>query len=80
MFVTARFEKSQSRQLLTLPPEAVVTEGVQTLVFCPDKSGYRKVPVEIGLRQSDWVEISKGLNRGQVVVRRAQSLLEGLRQ
>jgi len=80
MFVTARFDKSQSRQILTLPPEAVVTEGIQNLVFCPDKGGYRKVPVEIGLRQSDWVEISKGLQSGQVVVRRGQSLLEGLRK
>jgi membrane fusion protein (multidrug efflux system) len=61
---------SERDDAMTIPSEAVLTEGDQTLVFVvnPD-STVAKTPVELGLRRAGTVEVRSGLEPGQTVVR-----------
>ncbi len=64
---------------LLIPDEAIFAEGNQTLVFAvkPD-STVTRVPVELGVRQSQMVEVLNGLEPGMMVVRAGhQKLGEG---
>lgn len=72
---------SERAAALTIPSEAVLTEGDQTLVFMvnPDSS-VMKTPVELGLRLRGTVEVLSGLEAGQTVVRAGhQKLFPGAR-
>jgi membrane fusion protein (multidrug efflux system) len=55
---------------LTIPSEAVFVEGDQAYVFVvnPD-STFQRAPVTLGTRLADAVEVTKGLQGGQRVVR-----------
>jgi membrane fusion protein (multidrug efflux system) len=55
---------------MTIPSDAVLTEGDQTLVFVvnPDSTVVKK-PIELGLRRAATVEVRSGLEPGQSVVR-----------
>lgn len=64
---------------LTIPSEAVFGSGAQTFVFIvkPD-STVARVPLTLGTRTSDVVEVVSGLERGMTVVRAGhQKLFDG---
>ncbi len=70
---------SQRDNALMIPDEAVFAEGNQSLVFVvkPD-STVTRVPVTLGSRQRETVEVVKGLEAGMKVVRAGhQKLYEG---
>ena len=61
---------TQRASALTVPSEAVYFEGAQAIVLVvgPD-STVAPTPVTLGTRTPDRVEVTQGLNAGQVVVR-----------
>jgi len=64
---------------LTIPSEAVFGSGSQSFVFIvkPD-STVARVPLTLGTRMADVVEVVDGLNRGMTVVRAGhQKLFDG---
>jgi RND family efflux transporter MFP subunit len=64
---------------LTIPSEAVFGSGTQSFVFVvkPD-STVTRVPLTLGTRMSDAVEVVDGLKEGMIVVRAGhQKLFEG---
>jgi membrane fusion protein, multidrug efflux system len=70
---------SERPNALTIPSEAVFGSGNQSFVFVvkPDSSVTR-VPLTLGTRMSDVVEVTDGLKEGMVVVRAGhQKLFEG---
>ena len=70
---------SQRANALTIPNEAIFVEGDQSYVFVvnPD-STFQRAPVTLGTRLSDAVEVTRGLEPGQRVVRAGhQKLFEG---
>lgn len=70
---------SERPQALTVPAEAVFVEGDQALVYAlkPD-STVTRVPVTLGTRSADVVEVVAGLDPGMQVVRAGhQKLFEG---
>jgi membrane fusion protein (multidrug efflux system) len=72
---------SERQNAITIPNEAVFFEGDQSLVFVvkPD-STVTRTALTLGTRQSDVVEVLKGLAPGQRVVRAGhQKLFEGAR-
>jgi len=72
---------SERSNALTVPNEAVFASGNQSFVFVvkPDSSATR-VPVTLGTRLPDVVEIVQGLQPGMTVVRAGhQKLFEGAR-
>jgi membrane fusion protein (multidrug efflux system) len=72
---------SERMNAITIPSEAVFAEGNQTLVYVvqPD-STVARVPVTLGTRLSDVVEVTQGLEPGARVVRAGhQKLFEKAR-
>lgn len=72
---------SERPNAVTIPNEAVFFEGDQSLVYVvkPD-STVTRTPLTLGTRQSDVVEVLKGLAPGQRIVRAGhQKLFEGAR-
>lgn len=80
MFMRATFATQRSQTVLTVPPEAVVVEGTQALVFRPQAEGFEKIPVEVGVRADEWLEVRGDLKEGQEIVRQGQAALEVLRR
>jgi membrane fusion protein, multidrug efflux system len=67
------------RQALTVPAEAVFSDGDRSFVYLvkPD-STVARTPVRLGIRLSDAVEVTEGLAAGATVVRAGhQKLYEG---
>jgi len=60
---------SQRAQAITVPSEAVFSEGGETLVYVvkPD-STVERTPLTLGTRQADVVEVVKGLSSGARIV------------
>ena len=76
MFVQAHFEVRKARQVLAVPPEAVVVEGTRSVVFRSQGGGWQRVPVEVGERTSDWVEVKGNLTEGELVAASGLTALE----
>lgn len=70
MFVSAKLEQPQNRQALLVPPAAVQQLDGRSVVFtASDKPGVFVVtPVETGLATETFIEIVKGLKKGDRVV------------
>jgi Cu(I)/Ag(I) efflux system membrane fusion protein len=61
--------KSQKRNSLSLPIDAVIRDGRGSTVWIQkDKSTFKSVMVQTGLETGDRIEIRSGLNSGDVVV------------
>lgn len=76
MFVQATFKDEAPQTLLTLPASSVTVEGTQHVVFRPTGKGFQRVEVEVGRQGGDWVQIKKGLQKGDRVVAEARRLLQ----
>jgi membrane fusion protein, multidrug efflux system len=68
MFVNATLILAEHKQVLALPPAALVTEGAEKSVFIAEQGTARQVPVGTGLDDGVWVEITKGLADEMAVV------------
>jgi membrane fusion protein, copper/silver efflux system len=76
MFVSVSFETA-SRETLVVPSEAVMRTGTRSVVILADGAGnFRPVDVEIGLENDGNVEVTSGLEPGQLVVVSGQFLLD----
>lgn len=72
--VSAVLEQIESA--LTIPNEAVFVNNEQTMVFVvANDSTVARATIELGLRFTDIVEVTQGLQEGQVVVRAGQQKL-----
>ena len=70
---------SERPNALTIPNEAIFGSGDQSFVFVVNKdSTVARVPLKLGLRMADVVEVVEGLKEGMTVVRAGhQKLFEG---
>jgi RND family efflux transporter MFP subunit len=65
-------------QALVLPPQAVVSQAKGKSVFIVDQGLAKSIPVQAGISDGHWIEITSGLSGGEdVVVVGKQKLLEG---
>jgi membrane fusion protein, copper/silver efflux system len=61
--------RSEPREALTVLRDAVVDTGAQRLVFvATEPASFEPMPVELGIRVGDRVEVRRGLSEGQMVV------------
>ncbi|MFO0579390.1 MAG: efflux RND transporter periplasmic adaptor subunit [Polyangia bacterium] len=77
-FITARFvpPADAGAQLLRVPSDAVVSDGLQAVVFVQLEPGrFRRTPVTIGRQQDGVTEIRSGLRAGERVVAHGALLL-----
>ncbi|MEO6733653.1 MAG: efflux RND transporter periplasmic adaptor subunit [Ferruginibacter sp.] len=69
--------KSQQRNVLTLPVDAVIRDGKGAIVWTrTNKNTFKNKMVEVGLETDDRIEIRSGLTEGDVVIISGAYLLQ----
>ena len=69
MFAEVVLPIGRKRKVLSLPQEAVVTMENQSVVYIQEEPGhYRRHPVVVGEKSAGWVEITSGIEAGELVV------------
>ncbi len=77
MFVRATIPIGESRNVLAVKPESVVQHENQSFVFVDMHGGsFKRIDVSTGHASDDWIEITKGLSQGQLVVSNGAFLLK----
>ena len=77
MFVRVAIPMGEVRQTLSVKPESVIQHENQQFVFVHMPSGaFKRVDVATGLASEEWVEVTKGLSPGQLVVTNGAFLLK----
>jgi cobalt-zinc-cadmium efflux system membrane fusion protein len=77
MFVRVTIPIGPPRQALSIKPESVVQHENQQFVFVDMTGGtYKRVDVATGQASEDWVEVTKGLSPGELVVTKGAFLLK----
>ena len=71
--VVVRAVTDMRTQVLTIPREALQTDGADHYVYVVEEGKLRRTPVEIGLLNSMRVEIRKGLKAQDTIALRAMS-------
>lgn len=64
MFVTIQLQSNPYRVPLAVPQSAVQSLEGENVVFVRDGEALQAVPVELGRRTQDWVEVREGLEPG----------------
>lgn len=77
MRIRGRVETGRVTGALVVPSDAVVPTEQGPFVWVPKGSGTRRVPVTVGRRNDEWVEIRSGLSEGDPVLRVASSAAKG---
>ncbi|TWT71453.1 efflux RND transporter periplasmic adaptor subunit [Crateriforma conspicua] len=77
MFVRVTIPIGEAREALSVKPESVVQHENQEFVFVDESGGtFKRVDVATGQTSDEWVEVTKGLQPGQLVVTRGAFLLK----
>ncbi len=77
MFVRVAIPIGEPRQALSIKPESILQHENQEFVFVDLSGGeFKKVNVTTGQASDDWVEVTKGLSPGQLVVTHGTFLLK----
>jgi len=77
MFATINFTRSASKEVLTVPTEAVIQTGQRSVVMVAEAEGrFLPVEVQLGAESGGQTEIRKGLEAGQKVVVSGQFLID----
>ncbi len=77
MFVRVTVPVGDSREALSIKPEAVVQHENKQFVFLDMQRGvFKRVDVSTGRASDDWIEITSGLSAGQLVVTHGAFLLK----
>jgi macrolide-specific efflux system membrane fusion protein len=66
--VTVSVQLANKSGILWLPPAAIREVGGVTFVIVNASGGPKRIDVEVGLQTADKVEITSGLQEGQVVI------------
>jgi RND family efflux transporter MFP subunit len=75
MFAEVIVELQRHHDALVVPPAALVSEGASKFVFAVDQGVARKIPVETGIDDGLWVEITSGLTGAEDIVVTGKSRL-----
>jgi len=79
MFAEVVLELRRHPDALVVPPAALVSEGSSKFVFTVEQGVARKIPVETGIDDGLWIEITSGLTGAEnVVVTGKARLSDGL--
>lgn len=83
MFAKVRIRTAESKDVVTIPDEAVVRRSGESLAFLvvadpadPARTVARRVPIHIGIESEGRAEIRSGISPGDRVVVKGQTLLD----
>lgn len=74
-FAEVTFFTNQRRDAVTVPSDAILTDGTQSYVFIVEAETATKVPVDTGVVGNGITEILSGLTGGETLVIKGQSYL-----
>jgi RND family efflux transporter MFP subunit len=78
MYATLKVLLAERKDVPTVPFAAVVWQGRETFCCRVEAGKVRRVPIKLGLRVGDRVEVATGLTAGQeIVLARADALTDG---
>ena len=78
MYANTTLELERRDHVLTIPVQAVITNGNQSSVLVVDSQDHVQTRnVTLGLRGSNLVEVSNGLSEGERVITGGQSNYQG---
>ena len=78
MYASVEILLEQRDNVLTVPAAAIIREGAETFCATITNGKVNRVPVKLGLRVGEDVEVSSGLDDSQtVVLARAATLQTG---
>jgi membrane fusion protein (multidrug efflux system) len=67
-FVRARVTTDVHEDVVAVPRKALVSEAGATFVFVAEADSVRRVDVQTGYTDGDWIEIASGVHAGEEVV------------
>ncbi len=77
MFVRVTIPIGKARKALSVKPESVVQHENQSFVFVDESGGtFKRIDVSTGQASEEWVEVTEGLQPGQLVVTHGAFLLK----
>lgn len=77
MFVRVTIPVGEARDALSVRPQSVVQHENQSFVFVDESGGtFKRVDVSTGQASDEWVEVTEGLQPGQLVVTHGAFLLK----
>lgn len=76
MFAKVEIPTQTRPNVLAVKSEAIVTKNGKLLVYVAENGAAVEKEVSVGLDNGTWVEITKGLNAGEQVVIKGQTLVE----
>jgi cobalt-zinc-cadmium efflux system membrane fusion protein len=77
MYVRVAVPVGEKRDVLSVKPESVVQHENRQFVFVAMSGGsFKRVDIATGLVSDDWIEVTKGLSAGQLVVTEGAFLLK----
>jgi RND family efflux transporter MFP subunit len=68
MFVEVRIAIGAKEDVVTIPRKAILYKQNKTYVFVVNQSQVSQREIELGLTEEDYVEVTSGLNEGEVIV------------
>ncbi|QGU00451.1 hypothetical protein SYNTR_1857 [Candidatus Syntrophocurvum alkaliphilum] len=76
MFAQLRINTISADDVLCVPRNAVIPRGGQQVVFIVDEENRaRQIEVETGVESSQWIEVLNGMEEGQKVITRGNTLV-----
>ncbi|HEX3019674.1 MAG TPA: efflux RND transporter periplasmic adaptor subunit [Chitinispirillaceae bacterium] len=75
MYIPVKVIIDRKNQVVSLPIEAVISQGVEKFVFVVKDLMAKKVPVKLGIRDENLLEIVSGIAEGDLVVVSGMSML-----
>ncbi len=76
MFAKVTIYAGPKSEIIVIPREAVIMGSQNRVILSMGKGRFQPREVVIGIESGDWIEISKGLDEGDVVVTSGQFLLD----
>ena len=77
MFVRVTVPIGEASEALSVKPESVIQHENQQFVFVDMSGGtFKRVDISTGRTSNDWIEVTKGLSAGQLVVTEGAFLLK----
>lgn len=74
-FAEVTFFTNQRRDTVTIPSDAILTDGTQSYVYIVEEDAATKVPVDTGIVGNGITEILSGLTGGEMLVVKGQNYL-----
>ncbi len=76
MFAEVNIVTEKKEKVITVPSEAIIVKEGNNVIFVVEKDKAKMKTVSLGIDNGEYVEITKGLNEGEIAVTKGQNYLD----